>query len=276
MIEISQLDFAYKSKPLFNSLNLSLQPGRIYGLLGKNGVGKTTLLKLIAALLYPQNGQITISGMPSHKRYPQYLAMFYLLPEEFDLPQITPETYLKIYAPFYPHFDRTMFYRIASDFEIPMDHKLSAMSYGQKKKFLIAFAMATNTPILIMDEPTNGLDIPSKRLFRRIVAENLDQDRLLVISTHQVKDIEGMIDDIIILENGKIIFHQSLGDIESKLAVIRTDNEPQHALYYEPVLGGYLAIVPAQPDITSLKIDIELLFNAIISDKEKFQQIFKN
>ena len=279
MLEIKKLNFSYKGPNLFNDLNLYLKSGRVYGLLGKNGVGKTTLLKLISSLLYPLNGSISINGINSSKRYPQYLASFYLIPEEFMLPQLKIETFVKVYAPFYPKFNKNMFENILKEFDITTQHVLTNLSYGQKKKFLIAFGLSTNTPILLMDEPTNGLDIPSKRQFRRILAQNLDNNRLIIISTHQVKDIEGLIDEVIILQNGKIIFQVDLNLLNEKLTVSLENEEPieqEDVIYYEQVLGGYICIRKKDDNLPMKKIDLELLFNSVINNVHQLNQILKN
>lgn len=278
MLNISNLNFSYKRQPLFNHLNLKLDPGKIYGLLGKNGVGKTTLLKLISTLLYPLEGRITINGIDSRMRHPQYLSSFYLIPEEFSLPQMKMTTYLDIYAPFYHNFDTEIFYRVINDFELDKNAVLTKMSYGQKKKFLIAFGLATQTPILLMDEPTNGLDIPSKTQFRRTIAENLDENRIVIISTHQVKDVEGLIDDVIILQDGVIVFQGNIYDINKHLTAEILRDEPTgktEVIYYEPVLGGYLALMKVDENREPHRIDLELLFNAVINNQKAFQQIFK-
>jgi len=279
MLEIKKLNFSYKGPNLFNDLNLYLKSGRVYGLLGKNGVGKTTLLKLISSLLYPLNGSISINGINSSKRYPQYLASFYLIPEEFMLPQLKIETFVKVYAPFYPKFNKNMFENILKEFDITTQQILTNLSYGQKKKFLIAFGLSTNTPILLMDEPTNGLDIPSKRQFRRILAQNLDNNRLIIISTHQVKDIEGLIDEVIILQNGKIIFQVDLNLLNEKLTVSLENEEPieqEDVIYYEQVLGGYICIRKKDDNLPMKKIDLELLFNSVINNVHQLNQILKN
>ena len=279
MLEIKKLNFAYKGPNLLNDLSLYLKSGRVYGLLGKNGVGKTTLLKLISSLLYPLNGSISINGINSSKRYPQYLASFYLIPEEFMLPQVKIETFVKVYAPFYPKFNKNMFENILKEFDLTTQHVLTNLSYGQKKKFLIAFGLSTNTPILLMDEPTNGLDIPSKRQFRRILAQNLDNNRLIIISTHQVKDIEDLIDEVIILQNGKIIFQVDLNLLNEKLTVSLENEEPieqEDVIYYEQVLGGYICIRKKDDNLPMKKIDLELLFNSVINNVHQLNQILKN
>ncbi len=277
MIKIENLTFAYKKdSSLFKALNLSINPGQIHGLLGKNGAGKTTLLKLIAGLQYPKEGTITINDHSSTGRSPQYLSNYYYIAEEFNLPSIKINSYLNIYAPFYKNFDKVAFNHYLEEFNIPKENKLSKMSYGQKKKFLLSFGLATNSKILFMDEPTNGLDIPSKSTFRKLIANNITEERAFIISTHQIKDIEDMIDTVIIIEDGKIMFKQSMEDISKKLSfkTLNTDENSENILFTEDHIINKRAI-----SINSTKedspIDVELLFNAVISDHQKLTQQFK-
>jgi ABC-2 type transport system ATP-binding protein len=190
MITLEQLTFGYYSeKKLFHNLNLEFKTGNIYGLLGKNGAGKTTLLKLICGLLFPQQGSCTVKGFPAQGRNPEFLNDIFLITEEFYLPAITIRTYQQIYAPFYPGFNQERFRENLKEFELNPQALLTTLSYGQKKKFLLAFGLATDCACFILDEPTNGLDIPSKRQFRRLLAASLDPDRMFIISTHQVRDL---------------------------------------------------------------------------------------
>src|SRR6186713_469867 len=189
MISIQNLSFSYrKNKPLFEGLNLQLEAGHIYGLLGKNGAGKSSLLKQMAGLLFPQAGACKVMGYEARYRQPGFLSNLFMVPEEFYLPQVSIKSYLKTYAPFYPDFDNKAFNTYLTEFQIPLDQRLTEMSYGQKKKVLISFALAANTKVLIMDEPTNGLDIPSKSQFRKVIAAAVSDEKCIVISTHQVRD----------------------------------------------------------------------------------------
>lgn len=218
MVALKDIHFKYKKKkPLFEHLNLILEPGFIYGLLGKNGAGKSSLLKHISGLLYPDSGQCTVFGFDATARKPEMLQDIYLIPEEFSLPPISLRTYVKTNAVFYSRFSYNQLQAYLAEFELPEDAKLSTLSYGQKKKFLIAFGLATNARLLIMDEPTNGLDIPSKSQFRRIMVSALDEEKVIVISTHQVRDLENLIDNVVVLENGSIIFNHNMGEISEKL-----------------------------------------------------------
>jgi len=270
MVKIENLSFGYKKKQmLFSELNLDLKEGRIYGLLGKNGSGKTTLLKQMAGILHPQSGNLLLNEEVPQKRTPQVLASYYLIPEEFETPGISVKTFLKITAPFYPNFNEPNFYTFLKEFDIDTEQKLSKMSYGQKKKFLISFGMASDTPVLFSDEPTNGLDIPSKRIFRKLMASALSEDKLFIISTHQVKDIEGIIDTIVVLDDGKIIFNQSLEKISDKLCFKNLKNiDDENVLYAEKGITGYAAILKNTGEEAS-HINMELLFNSIIAKTGK-------
>jgi ABC-2 type transport system ATP-binding protein len=276
MIQIKNLSFGYKkNKYLFDDLSLSIPMGNIYGLLGRNGAGKTTLLKQMVGLLFPQKGECMVFDKPSSDRLPEILNDIYFIPEEFQLPSIRMNTFTQLHAPFYPKFDEALLNTYLNEFEINDNAKLTSLSYGQKKKFLIAFGLATKTRILILDEPTNGLDIPSKSQFRRIIASSMDEERSIIISTHQVRDLASLIDHIIILENGKVVFHQSTMEISSKLSFIQTkDLEHLEVLYKEDVLGGHAVMCRKNGEET--EIDLELLFNGVVSNTEKVSNEFKN
>jgi len=244
-----------------------LEPGSITGLLGKNGAGKTSLLKLLTGLLHPQSGELSVLDQNPRKRQVSMLNDVFLVPEEFYFPAISIADYIKAYAPFYPRFDHPMMDRILVEFELRAESNLQKLSHGQKKKFLIAFALATRCRLLVLDEPTNGLDIPSKTLFRKILAGSLDEKQLVVISTHQVKDVENLIDKIIILDNGKVIFQQTIAEISQKVCFISGTSEVvEGAIYSEAVPGGYRLMMPNGHAET--EVDIELLFNAITKGKK--------
>lgn len=245
MIQLDHVSFGYsKHKRLFDNLSMKLNSGHIYGLLGKNGAGKSSLLRNMAGLLFPLNGKIQINGHEPKKRQPAFLQDIFFIPEEIYLPSVTIDQYLKVHAPFYPKFDEQQFRRYIKEFDIPEGNKLTGMSYGQKKKVLTAFALATNTRILLMDEPTNGLDIPSKSQFRKIVSSALEPDRLILISTHQVRDLDNLIDSIIILEDSEILIQHSLDIVSERLhfGTVSSINHDSNVLYSEPSLRGYKAV----------------------------------
>jgi len=265
MIHIQNLQFSYnKQTSLFTSLSFKSNKGSIVGLLGRNGAGKSTLLKLMAGLQLPDSGIVKVCGDLPYKRNPKFLQSVYFVPEVFSVPPVNIQNYLKAEAPLYPDFDYQKMDYILDQFELDKQKKLTKMSYGQQKKFLIAFALSTNSKLLLLDEPTNGLDIPSKAIFRKILAGEVTDEQLVIISTHQVKDVENLIDRITIIENGSIVFNHSIFNILKTLAfytVTRTGDSP--VFYKEEVPGGYRILISNQGEDTPL--DIELLFKAVIS-----------
>ena len=277
MIRIENISFSYGQKPpLFKGLNLSLPSGNIYGLLGKNGAGKSTLLKIISGLLFPTHGNIEVVGFRPKDRYPDFLNEIYLVTEEFHLPSMKIEQYLSLYSPFYPRFNRSLFDEYINGFKLPRDQKLTALSYGQKKNFLLSFGLATDCKLVILDEPTNGLDIPSKSQFRKIVANAIHEDRSFIISTHQVRDMENLIDPIIIMDEGSIVFFENYERISKKLAMTRESELPDNNIlvYAESYLGAY-TVVKENVKREETSMNLELLFNAVVSNKNKINEIFK-
>jgi ABC-2 type transport system ATP-binding protein len=278
MVELHNINFRYKkNKPLFRELNLSLTSGYIYGLLGKNGAGKTTLLKHLSGLLYPQEGQARVFGHDVSRREPQMLENVFVVPEEFELPAQNIDTFIKYNAVFYTRFSREQLDFYLQEFELDRDEKLSSMSYGQKKKFLIAFGLATNARLLILDEPTNGLDIPSKSQFRKIMASSLDEEKIIVISTHQVRDLENLIDVVLVLENGSIIFNHGIGEISEKLRFEQDLRKamPEEILYSEDAAGRKAGIVKNTSGMES-RVDLEILFNGVVKNQQAVEAHLTN
>lgn len=276
MIDIKNLTFNYskKQKPLFQRLDCELHAGSIVGLLGKNGAGKTTLLKILVGLLHPTSGQLIVNDHQPSMREPSFFEDLYFVSEEFHIPGISINSYVRANAPFYPKFDKNLLDKLIAEFELPETKSLQKLSYGQKKKFLISFALSTKCKLLVLDEPTNGLDIPSKAVFRKVLAGSLDEDQLVIISTHQVKDVENLIDRILLLENGKFMMQKDLFDISSKLHfATSTKGDGEDVLYSEMVPGGYKVITP-QINGDS-QVDIELLFNAVTQGSQKLRDYVK-
>lgn len=267
MISIQHLTFQYKKQgALFTDLSFQQRNGSIVGLLGKNGAGKSTLLQLISGLLQPQMGELAINGFKPFNRLPDFLADIYMVSEEFSFPSITIALYLKATAPLYPKFDYQKMNRILQEFELDPKKNLNGLSHGQRKKFLIAFALSTNCSLLILDEPTNGLDIPSKSLFRKILVSSVSDEQLVLISTHQVKDIETIIDKIVVLDQGKIVYNETVFDISQQwqFKTVASLSGLETPVYQEKCLGGHRVIILAD-SVEETEIDIELLFNAIIN-----------
>lgn len=267
MIRIENVDFRYgrKQPQVLYDFSLDLQGNAIYGLLGKNGTGKSTLLYLISGLLRPQAGSVSIDGRSAARRDADVLADIFLVPEEFDLPNVPIRQYVATNAPFYPNFSQSLLDECLRGFDLPTDVHLGSLSMGQKKKAFMSFALATQTRILLMDEPTNGLDIPSKSQFRRVVARGMSEDRTFVISTHQVRDVEALVDHVVMLDGTRLLLASSVEDI---CGAIRIEHRPagqpvDDALYAVQTIGGSTVICP-NDGRADTQLDLETLFGALL------------
>lgn len=278
MIQLEIIQFGYvKSRPLFKELSLTMEPGHIYGLLGKNGAGKTTLLKIMAGLRFPDSGSATMLGENATLRKTETLRDIYFLQEEMYVPHLKIDEFEKAYASFYPNFSHDQFVEYLRELELDKENGyMDKLSHGQKKKVLIAFALATNTKVLIMDEPTNGLDIPSKSTFRKLMASAADDSRLVIISTHQVRDLHSLIDMVAILDNGHMVLNASTFEITGKLLfdVDDTKSAEGKIFYTEESPRGNYQVKENVNHIDS-NLDLELLFNAAIANKNEFTNLFK-
>lgn len=273
MININNLSFYYdKKRPVFENVSFNLNSG-IYGLLGENGVGKTTFLHLISGLSFPKKGNCKVFGYESAYRNPQILKQLFFLPEEFKAPSISIKEFIKYNSVFYPNFSEIEFEAYLNDFHVEKDRKISELSFGQKKKVFIAYALALNTPVTLLDEPTNGLDIPSKSQFRKIVLSAYNEEKCILISTHQVRDLESLIDPIIILDRNQVLLNNSVEEITHKLLFSLTKDRPQDALFYEQTMQGYLAVEENKYNEEST-LNIEALFNAVVNNKTKIKELF--
>ncbi len=270
MIQTSHLSFGYQSgRDVLKDINLTLAPGHIYGLLGKNGVGKSTLLKLLSGVLFGR-GTCEVDGYNPVRRQPEYLQRIRLVHENEAIPQLDIRTLMRITAPFYPTFSHDLFERALSEFEVPADVRLTTLSLGQQKKALISLALACGTPYLFMDEPTNGMDIPSKSVFRRLVASQLNEGRTIVISTHQVDDLETLMDSVVILENSGVLLNDTLDSLGRRYAfgIAEADDT---VFYSEPTLRGTMSVMlnrTGEPQ----PVDMKLLFNAVVTHPDLFRQ----
>ena len=276
MLSINNISFSYnkRSGELFHDFSLELNAGNVYGLLGKNGAGKSTLIYLMTGLLTPKSGEALLDGVNVRKRLPKTMSDIFLVPEEFELPRLSLKQYVDINAPFYPNFSKEDMQRYLDIFEMgdDMDVKLHSLSMGQKKKVFMAFAFAANTHVLIMDEPTNGLDIPSKSQFRKLVTTGMTDDKLMLISTHQVRDISDILDHVTIIDQSRVLLNTSFADVMNKVA-FRPLREGDQPLFVLQSPYGPLGAVPAEEG-EETKVDLEMLFNATLQNPAAINQLF--
>lgn len=277
MLQVENISFSYRrgKKNVLNDFSLSLQEGRVYGLLGKNGAGKSTLLYLMSGLLTAKHGKVMYHGVDVRRRLPVTLQDMFLVPEEFELPSISLVSYIELNSQFYPRFSKEDMVKYLHFFEMDMDVNLGALSMGQKKKIFMSFALATNTSLLLMDEPTNGLDIPGKSQFRKFIASGMSDNKTIVISTHQVRDIDKVLDHVLIMDNSHVLLDQSTASICSKLLFLESDDRElaKTALYTLPSVQGNFLMLPNEADEES-EINLELLFGATLAAPEKIAGMF--
>ncbi|MBR3480641.1 MAG: ABC transporter ATP-binding protein [Prevotella sp.] len=270
MIEIKDMSFRYAGQKslVFDHFNLRIEENKIYGLLGKNGTGKSTLLYLVAGLQRPTSGCVSVDGNDAYTRKAETLREIFLVPEEFDLPSMTLKRFVELNAPFYPRFSQERLEACLRDFELDTDLQLQSLSMGQKKKVFMSFALATNTKLLLMDEPTNGLDIPSKSQFRKTVAQNMNDDQTIIISTHQVHDVEALLDHILMLNQRELLLNASVQEITEKYVFeYRQPNDMEGVLYAEPTLQGNAVMARRQEGQAETQVNLELLFNAVANKR---------
>src|SRR5262245_3590278 len=274
MVTIESLTFCYGRGASFNDLALRLAPANIYGLLGVHVDGNSTLVQLMSGLLFATRGTVRSLGQDPAKRAPSFLLDVFVLPEDAQAPNMQAADYLRARAPFYPRFDRAAFERYLRDFELPSTGNLAALSHGQQKKFLLAFGLASQAKLVLLDEPTNGLDIPSKSLLRRVITEALTPERLFVISTHQVRDLGTLMDPIVILHQGRVLLNRTLAEIGAHLHMTQQASPPAastpNLLFSEATVGGFWSVWRGGGDGP---LDLEVLFNAIVAKPELAQSV---
>ena len=201
------------------------------------------------------------------ERHPEVLRDTFLVNEEYSLPPIKLNEWAKSLGSFYPSYSDEMFRQCLADFDITGNPKLTTLSMGQQKKVIISFALASGVKYLFMDEPTNGLDIPSKSQFRKVVSSCMTEERTIIISTHQVHDIEFLLDHIIIIDNDRLLLNASTGEITDKFVFeFRTPGSPtEGVIYQEPTLQGNATMAYRKSTDPETNLNLELLFNATVS-----------
>lgn len=278
MLKIDNISFGYRrNKSIIRNFNMTLQPGTVCGLLGKNGAGKSTLLYLICGLLKPDSGSIDFKGHNPIKHEVAFLEDVMIVPEEFSLPNMKLADYVRVNAPFYPNFSQSDMNDYLSIFDLDPEAHLGKCSMGQKKMAIISFALACNTSLLILDEPTNGLDISAKRAFRKAVAKNMTDEKCIIISTHQVLDVEKILDHVCIIDNTGVLLNTSMFEVSKHLSFRVTNDREliENALMSFDAPGGASIVERATPD-NETDVNLEMLFEFVESNRDLVKQIFSD
>ena len=268
--KILLINWLYFSKEL-------IEVGDINFLTGKNGAGKSTLLYLICGLLKPDSGSIDFKGHNPIKHEVAFLEDVMIVPEEFSLPNMKLADYVRVNAPFYPNFNQSDMNDYLYMFDLDPEAHLGKCSMGQKKKAIISFALACNTSLLILDEPTNGLDISAKRAFRKAVAKNMTDEKCIIISTHQVLDVEKILDHVCIIDNTGVLLNTSMFEVSKHLSFRVTNDREliENALMSFDAPGGASIVERATPD-NETDVNLEMLFEFVESNRDLVKQIFSD
>lgn len=278
MLTVNNITYSYgkKQRAVLSNYSLKVEQGTICGLLGRNGAGKSTLLYLIAGLLKPKQGSVDYNGMNPWERKVGFLNDIFIVPEEFLLPNVSLSEFINTTAPFYPNFSMECLDRHLATFEMGSDVHLGKLSMGQKKRVLISFALACNTSLLILDEPTNGLDIPGKRLFRKAVLEGMDENRTIIISTHQVYDVEKILDHVVITDSDGVLLNAPMTDITSRLRFSFTTDRKraENAIISIDAPGGFSIIEPLDDPDMETEVNLEVLFELTREKPDFIKQTF--
>ena len=264
MIAMINVSYRYSGskRNSISDFNMELSSGKIVGLLGANGAGKSTLLYLISGLLKPTAGEVNVRGFNPWDRKPTFLNEIFLVPEELDIPSVSLAKFVDAYAPFYPRFSRQTMEEALEHFNLSPDIHLGSLSMGQKKKAFLAFALACHTSVLLMDEPTNGLDIPGKSEFRKAVAQTMDDNRTIIISTHQVRDLEQLLDHVMIMDNKGVLLDDSIEQLQERFVFGVASTLPENGVIWsEGVIGGYAFMKMRTPGEPETDVNLEALFN---------------
>lgn len=273
MITMQDVSLFYKhNRSVLEGIDLEILPGRIYGLLGKNGEGKTALLNILSGQLFPDKGTCNVDGEVPSCRNLSFLQNLFLMPEEQTMPGITIHEYIRMYAPFYPAFSNETLMSCFQAFGIDRSARLDRISQGERKKAVISLALSAHTPLLLMDEPTNGLDIPSKEIFRKLLATFAGEGQTVIISTHQIRDLESLIDSVIILNGKKILLNNTLDEISHKL-FFRPIEPDEDVFYKTSTPSGTIGVGENRGD-EETAVSLELLFNAAISQPDAIRNLF--
>lgn len=270
MIGLSNVTYWYEpGKDVLQDISATIMDGRIYGLFGLNGSGKTTLLKLMAGLLFPKEGKILCEGEDTVLRKADTLAEIAFMPAEFELKSSESiRKYVSLNSVFYPLFSRQVLEDCLDAFGINTpDTALGKLSLGQKHKFMLAFILSLGTKYIFLDEPLNGMDMPSRTAFRKLIARHLREDQSMVISTHVMTDVSKIVSDVLIVRNDGTLFCDSTVNLSQRYSYGISDTD-SGAVYAENCAEGY-RVLRMNGGFPESEIPMDILFNAVIKGAVK-------
>ncbi len=214
ILEIKDLNKSYGKKQILKDINITLEKGKIIGLLGKNGVGKTTLIKLINDLLTPTSGEILVNGKPvgvESKKIISYLPERTYLNKQMKVSEV-----IEFFKDFYEDFDEKKAIKLLKDLDLDVNEHLSKMSKGMQEKVQLVLVMSRNADLYILDEPLGGVDPATRDYILDTILSNFKDGASVIISTHLISDIERILDEVIFIDNGQIILQSDADKLRKK------------------------------------------------------------
>ena len=278
VLSIRHLSKSFGSRRILTDINLDVTPGEIFGFLGPNGSGKTTTIKLMLGLLRMEQGEIRICGRNIVTDFEEAVKSVGGIIENPEMYKyLTGRQNLEQYARMYGNIPKERFDEVIRlvGLQTRIDDKISKYSLGMRQRLGLAQAILHRPALLVLDEPTNGLDIPSKSQFRKVLASGMSEEKSVVISTHQVRDIDRLLDHVIVIDGSQVLLDESVVRITDKLffAEQGMSDPTDDALYVQPSVHGNSVILPNHYGEES-PLNLELLFNALLTEREKIQAIF--
>lgn len=214
LLEIKNLNKSFDNKEILKDINLSIQRGEIIGLLGKNGVGKTTLIKLINDLLTPTSGEILIKGQKvgvETKKIISYLPERTYLNKQMKVFEV-----ISYFEDFYDNFDSVKAKKLLKDLDLDVNQKLSKMSKGMQEKVQLVLVMSRNADLYILDEPLGGVDPATRDYILDTILSNFSENASVIISTHLISDIEKILDEVIFIDKGQVVLQSDADKLRKK------------------------------------------------------------
>ena len=255
-LDAKNVSVSIAGKPIVRNLSIEVPDLKFSALLGANGSGKTTLMKTWAGALFPVSGRVDVFGSHPADRKADFLASAVYMPDEISFPQLSVAAFERVYGRFRPHFSHEDFGSYLNALDFSFGVRLDRLSTGNRKKFFIAFALACNPALLLMDEPTNGLDIESKKAFRRILASFDTTGRVVVVSTHQVADLNNLLSAVVVLRDGGIALNATFDAITEKLSFGGASDA-------DVLYADGLRSISINRDGEYTDVDVESLYHAI-------------
>lgn len=214
LLECNNLTKNYGHNPALDHVNLTIEPGRIVGLLGPNGSGKTTLIKIANGLLVPTSGTLTIAGMAPGEETKKLVS--YLPERTYLATWMTVVQLLDFFCDFYPDFDRDAAEHMLSALDISPTLRIKQMSKGTREKVQLILVMSRKAKLFLLDEPIGGVDPATRDYIIRTIISNYNEEASVVISTHLIADVESVLDDVIFLNQGRVVLQSSVDEIRAE------------------------------------------------------------